>query len=138
MAAPAPVPEEPAEAQGNLTFGDAWKSSDSVAEDVAEEEVAAAEEPRVPQYNEEGELILDKEQSDALLESLSGEAKALEGPPEQELRVLLLKDGEPKPLTILLEGENAYYVRAGGDSTCRIDLSREELLRLFGISESDR
>lgn len=138
MAAPAPAPEEPAEAQGNLFLGDAWKSPDSVAEEAAEEEVAAAEAPHVPQYNDEGVLILDDEQSSALLDSLSGEAEALEGPPDREIRVILKKDGEDKPLTILFRSEEAFYVRAGGDTTCRIDLSAEELLSLLGLADADK
>ena len=48
----------------------------------------------------------------------------------------MLQDGDNSgPLTILIGGGDALYVRADGDNTCRIDLSPEELLSLLGLSE---
>ena len=133
--AAAPQPDEKS-AQGSFSLGNSLGSTDSVAEEApAEEAVEFAAEPR---YDEEGALILDDEQSAALLDSLSGEALALDGQPEQEIHVLLQKDGDSKPLTILIRQEEAVYVRAGGDLTCRIDMSREELLALLGLDENSK
>lgn len=135
MAAPAPMPEEKAAPEGNLTLGGALQNAAQGADEAPAEEAAEGEAPRSPLYSDEGELILDAEQSAALLDALSGEAVYLEQQPEQEIHVLLQKDESSRPLTILLGAEGAYYVRADGDSTCRIDLSPEELLSLLGLTE---
>ncbi len=134
-AAPAPVPEEMEEPKGNMMLGGALQNAASGADDSPAEEVADAELPRAPQYNDEGELVLDAEQSAAMLDALSGEAVYLEQPPEREIHVILQKDEASRPLTILLGTEGAYYVRADGDSICRIDLSPEELLSLLGLTD---
>jgi hypothetical protein len=135
MAAPAPMPEEKEAPQGNMMLGGALQNAAQGADDAPAEEAAEGEAPRSPLYSDEGELILDAEQSAALLDALSGEAVYLEQQPEQEIHVLLQKDESSRPLTILLGAEGAYYVRADGDSTCRIDLSPEELLSLLGLTE---
>ena len=139
MAAPAPMPEEKAASEDNLTLGGALQNAAQGADDAPAEEAAEAAEQasaaREPQYNDEGLLILDEEQSSTLLASLSGESIFLDSQPEQVIRVML-KDGDNSgPLTILIGGGDALYVRADGDNTCRIDLSPEELLSLLGLSE---
>lgn len=137
MAAPAPLPEEK---EGEAFFesgGDAMKNAEAFRDEVAAEQAAEAAVPREPRYDADGALILDAEQSAVLLDCLSGEARTLEQEPDLELHVLLLKDGDPKPLTILFVDEEALYVRLDGDCTCRIDLSRTELLALFGLSDQE-
>lgn len=135
MEAPDPRPEEKAAPESNLMLGGALQNAAKGADETPAEEVADAEIPRAPLYNDEGELILDEDQSSALIDSLSGETASLDEQPEQVIRVLLQKDESSRPLTILIGTEEAYYVRADGDSTCRIDLSPEELLSLLGLTD---
>lgn len=135
MAAPAPLPEEKESVQENAAAGNAMTSADAYSDEVPAEEAAGTAEAREPVYDADGALILDEAQSAALLESLSGETRTVESQPEREIHVVLLKDGASRPLTILFVKEEALYVRVDGDSTCRIDLSQEELLLLLGLSD---
>lgn len=136
--AAAPLPDENS-AQGSFSLGNSLGSTDSVAEEApAEEAVEFAAAPRAPQYDEDGALILDDAQSITLLDCLSGEALPLDEQPEQEIHVILQKDGVPRPLTILLGQEDIVYVRADGDITCRVDMNREELFSLLGLEENSR
>ncbi len=80
-----------------------------------------------------GALLLDAEQSEALLERMSGERASLESGPERELRLVLIQDGELRELKILIAGEQAVYALPDGDSFARIDATPEELLALLGL-----
>ncbi len=98
-------------------------------------EEPAAEETVESSFRGEEAILLDAEQSDALRAALSGESISLDGEPVRELHVILREDSELRPLTILICGEEAAYVRFDGDSCCRIDLSAGDLLALLGLSE---
>ncbi len=134
LEAPASEPEEKAAPESNLMLGGALHES-AVTTDEAPVEAEQASVAREPQYDDEGLLILDEEQSGKLLDSLSGESVFLDSQPEQVIRVMLQDGDNSGPLTILIGGGDALYVRADGDNTCRIDLSPEELLSLLGLSE---
>ena len=137
--AAAPLPEPKETLQSNMGLGSVPRDVDSAAEDAPEEEaVGFAAAPLPPKYDVDGALILNEEQSITLLDCLSGVAQTLESPPDEEIHVVLQKDGEPRPLTILLTGEEVLYVRADGDCTCRVEMNREELLSLLGLSENDK
>ena len=136
MEAPAPAPEEKAAPESNLMLGGALHDSAVTAEEESPAEaVEQASGLREPQYDDEGLLILDEEQSGKLLDSLSGESVFLDSQPEQVIRVMVQDGDSSSPLTILIGGGDALYVRADGDNTCRIDMSPEELLSLLGLSE---
>ena len=135
MEAPAPAPEEKA-AESNLMLSGALPDAAVTAEEESPSEaVEQASGVREPQYDDEGLLILDEEQSSALLDRLSGESVFLDSQPEQVIRVMVQDGDNSSPLTILIGGGDVLYVRADGDNTCRIDLSPEELLSLLGLAE---
>ena len=129
------APEEKESFYGTTMQNDALRNEDSAFDEAPAEEPVPYPDSNTSIEKADGALILDVEQSEALLDALGNEVEALSGTPDREIRVFLKKDGSTHPLTILLCGEDVFYVRADGDSYSRIDIGVEDLLSLLGQTE---
>lgn len=97
---------------------------------------AAAEEEPMEDYTDTEFLTLDKAQSAALEEIITGEKVSLDGSrPMREIHLSYQHEGASREMTVLLQDDLAVYVRNDGDSYCRLDASPDELLRLLGLDE---
>lgn len=127
--------EEDEAAYDIVTGSELLRNADSSLDEAPAEVPAEVPAPQASISRADGMIILDSEQSAALLDALRSDAVSLDRKPDREIRVLLQKDDSAQPLTILLCGDDTFYVRADGDSYSRIDMNAEELLSLLGLNE---